>query len=337
MRPRGGIIGATIAPSTTAASGVWHVREAEAFSRAGAWPAMPGAPTGVTGTAGASQVSLTWTAPASNGGYAITDYRVQYSSNSGSNWTSFSRSVSTATSATVTGLTNGTAYVFRVASVTFGVGGYSSNSASVTPSVAITPTAVLLTSGTSYTVPTGATSMKAWAVGSGGGKTAGGGNYGAGGVAYKTWAVSGGQSVAYTVGNYNRSGWNGEASTVTFGGTTVTGNGGTNNSAGSFSGGDGGAAGGLNTDYEDSGGAVGGNAAARTGCFRRPATDVSGLLAAVALAGGKKVEDCGSLAAFGSGAVSQKNNMKDAGLGGGGSHGYTGQPPGDGAVVLYFT
>jgi hypothetical protein len=126
MRPRGGIIGASITPTQTAASGIWTVREAEAYARSGAWAALPGAPTGVTGTAGNAQVALTWTAPAATGGYAITDYTVQYSSNSGSSWTTFSRSASTATSATVTGLTNGTAYLFRVAAVTvMGTGGYS--------------------------------------------------------------------------------------------------------------------------------------------------------------------------------------------------------------------
>ena len=37
---------------------------------------VPGAPTAVAGTAGNGQVALTWTAPASNGGSAITGYRV---------------------------------------------------------------------------------------------------------------------------------------------------------------------------------------------------------------------------------------------------------------------
>ena len=103
------------------------------------WPttSVPGAPTGVTGTAGNAQVSLSWTAPASNGGASITDYTVQYSSNSGSSWTTFSRSASTATTATVTGLTNGTAYVFHVAAVnSAGTSSYSTNSSSVTPAAA---------------------------------------------------------------------------------------------------------------------------------------------------------------------------------------------------------
>ena len=74
----------------------------------------PGSPTGVTPTRQNSQVLLSWSAPASNGGSALTDYIIEYSSDSGSNWLTFTDSVSTSTSTTVTGLSNGTGYVFRV-------------------------------------------------------------------------------------------------------------------------------------------------------------------------------------------------------------------------------
>jgi uncharacterized protein YkwD len=97
--------------------------------------AFPAAPTSVLAAAGNAQASLTWTAPSSNGGAAITNYIVQYSSNNGSSWTTFNRSASTATSATVTGLANGTTYVFRVAAVnSVGTGAYSATSNSVTGS-----------------------------------------------------------------------------------------------------------------------------------------------------------------------------------------------------------
>jgi len=93
----------------------------------------PSAPTALTGSAGNAQVSLSWSAPALTGGASITDYTIQYSSNGGSSYTTFSRSASTATSATVTGLTNSTAYLFRVAAVnSAGTGSYVV-SASVTP------------------------------------------------------------------------------------------------------------------------------------------------------------------------------------------------------------
>jgi titin len=64
---------------------------------------------------------------------------IQYSSNSGSTWTTFADGTSTATSTAVTGLTNGTAYIFKVAAVNaVGTGSYSSNSSSVTPAGAPT-------------------------------------------------------------------------------------------------------------------------------------------------------------------------------------------------------
>ena len=108
----------------------------------------PGAPTAVTGTAGDMQVSLTWTAPANNGGSAITDYVIEYSSNSGSTWVTFSDNTSTSTSASVTGLTNGTSYVFKVAAKnSAGTGNYS-GSPSVTPAtIPDAPTGVTGTAG----------------------------------------------------------------------------------------------------------------------------------------------------------------------------------------------
>ena len=103
---------------------------------------LPPAPTSLTASAANAQVSLSWTAPTVLAQTPITDYVVQYSSNSGSTWTTFSDGTSTATSATVTGLTNGTAYVFRVAAVNgVGTGTYSSATSSVTP-VAFTPSSV---------------------------------------------------------------------------------------------------------------------------------------------------------------------------------------------------
>jgi hypothetical protein len=95
----------------------------------------PGAPTGVTGTAGNTQVALTWTAPTNTAGSALTSYAVQYSSNGGTSWTTaIANTASTATSYTVTGLTNGTAYVFHVAATNaVGTGTYSASSAARTP------------------------------------------------------------------------------------------------------------------------------------------------------------------------------------------------------------
>ena len=179
--------------------------------------------------------------------------------------------------------------------------------------------------------------MKAWAVGGGGpGGPWSNSAAGAGGCAFKTWAVSG-ATVSYVVGAA------GGNSTVTYSGTTITGNGctsGLNLTGGSFSGGDGGAQGGAGESFGDgdaSGGAVGGNGTKQS-CGRKVATDVSGLLAAVALAGGKATEDCGSTAAFGSGSATGKYRPgKVAGYGGGGANPNYGATAGAGAVVLYLT
>jgi len=212
------------------------------------------------------------------------------------------------------------------------------------------PLAVLLTYGTTYTVPVGATTMKAWAVGSGGvGNNDTGIGFGgnAGGCAYKTWTVTGGSSVAYTTNAII--GFDFFSSTVTYGETTIIGNGatlGSTNTPASFSGGDGGASGGLAAEIAYTnmcGGAVGGNGTPVEPCRRQPATDISGLFAALTLAGVSTTETCAASAAFGSGGQDEKYGpTKTAGLGGGGvgnyqNWGLAGTPPGAGAVVLYFT
>src|SRR6202040_4390668 len=89
---------------------------------------LPGAPTIGTATAGNAEASVSFTAPASTGGSAITSY----------NATCGSQSVSgTASPITVTGLSNGTSYTCTVtASNAQGVSAPSAASNSVTPSSA---------------------------------------------------------------------------------------------------------------------------------------------------------------------------------------------------------
>ena len=110
---------------------------------------VPGSPTAVVAVRGNASLAVTWAAPASTGGSPITDYQVKYSSNGGSTWTNFVHPVSTATSLTVTGLTNGTAYVIKViAKNAAGSSLPSANSAPVTPAtVPGIPTAVVAVSG----------------------------------------------------------------------------------------------------------------------------------------------------------------------------------------------
>src|SRR5262249_32855115 len=93
---------------------------------------LPGAPTGVAATGRNASVALSWSAPASDGGAAITSYRItpyvggvaQAPLDTGSPSTSYP----------VTGLLNGTAYAFPVAATNaVGTGPASSPSGSVTP------------------------------------------------------------------------------------------------------------------------------------------------------------------------------------------------------------
>ena len=87
----------------------------------------PGAPTDVAGGQLNTSVSLTWKAPLATGGANITDYVVQYATSAGGAFTTFNDGVSAQLSTTVTGLTNGTPYFFRVAAVnSYGTSAYSS-------------------------------------------------------------------------------------------------------------------------------------------------------------------------------------------------------------------
>jgi fibronectin type 3 domain-containing protein len=97
----------------------------------------PGAPTGLSATAGDAQVTLSWKAPSSDGGEKITSYDVF--EGSAANFKASSPAASSSgTSVTVKGLTNGKTYYFEVAAVN-GVGaGPASGSVSATPAAAIT-------------------------------------------------------------------------------------------------------------------------------------------------------------------------------------------------------
>jgi len=101
---------------------------------------VPSAPQSLAVIVGDTQVSVSWAAPADNGGTAITGYYVQYATNS-----AFTTGVSSlisvsGTSTTVTGLTNGTPYWFRVGARN-----------QVTNAVSSTTSSAYVTTATSYT------------------------------------------------------------------------------------------------------------------------------------------------------------------------------------------
>lgn len=218
---------------------------------------------------------------------------------------------------------------------------------------------LFLTSGTSYVVPSGFTTAKIWAIGGGGGGggvattdgTAAGGG-GGGGVAYKTFSVTPGQSISFSIGSGGSGGTGandgsaGGSTTATYGGVTITangGNGGTFNTAanasgGSYSGGDGGAAGGAGAGASGekgggSGGAIGGiagTAVSLAGNVGAASSDVSGLFAALTLIGTYPVVS-GGTAGSGSGPANAALGGNATGFGcGGGSAGWYGGVGGNG-------
>ena len=101
----------TVAATNAVGTGADSAASAPVTPRAGA--AAPGAPTAVTGHAGDGSVALTWTAPSDGGGAAISSYRI--TPYTGTTAQTAVDTGSASTSATVPGLTNGTAYTFKVA------------------------------------------------------------------------------------------------------------------------------------------------------------------------------------------------------------------------------
>ncbi len=87
--------------------------------------------TGLTLTSGDGQISVSWTAPG-NGGSAITGYDVEYRTSPSGTWTDASDS-GTDTTHTKSGLTNGTAYDFRVRAVNAEGNGDWSDTETATP------------------------------------------------------------------------------------------------------------------------------------------------------------------------------------------------------------
>ncbi len=106
---------------------------------------VPGAPSGVSATAGDAKASLTWAKPSEEGGSPISAYKI--TPFIGSTAQAPITTPSAATSYTVEGLTNGTAYTFTVAAINAsGAGPASSPSAPVTPQAAGAPNPTIVLS-----------------------------------------------------------------------------------------------------------------------------------------------------------------------------------------------
>ncbi len=118
----------------------------------------PGAPTDVSAVPAAQSATVSWTAPADAGGTGITGYLVEALTGG---TVADSVEVGAVTSTVFGGLTNGTAYTFRVSAINaVGTGDASAPSAAVTPSgVAARPSAP---SGTTVTGTSGATATITW-------------------------------------------------------------------------------------------------------------------------------------------------------------------------------
>ena len=78
----------------------------------------PGAPTGLTATAnGTTQIDLSWTAPADNGGRVITGYKIEISPNGTDTWTDHAATSGTGTTYAHTGLAASTNRHYRVSAI----------------------------------------------------------------------------------------------------------------------------------------------------------------------------------------------------------------------------
>lgn len=77
----------------------------------------PSAPLNLVGTSDTNAVQLSWDTPTAPGSSAITDYLVEYGTSAGGPFSVFADGATTGTATTVTGLTNGVAYYFRVTAI----------------------------------------------------------------------------------------------------------------------------------------------------------------------------------------------------------------------------
>ncbi len=217
---------------------------------------------------------------------------------------------------------------------------------------------VVLTSGSSYTVQSGFTQAKVWAIGAGGGgggAGGAGGGGGSGGVVYKTWSgLNSGDVISYSLGSGGNggsgsgaTGATGGSTTVTYKGVTITASGGsggrgdssTVSTGGSFSGGDGGASGaGSPAVSGDTGGSSGAAIGSVSGVSNGAnggngvnSSDVGGLFTTLSAVGGYPTTSGGSAGGSGNNGGQTNHGFAATGFGcGGGGAGWWGGNGGNG-------
>ena len=120
-------------------------------------PNVPGAPASLNGAPGDTQVTLTWTAPGSDGGSAVTEYQYRVSDDAGSTWSPDWTDVpdgsdsgtdrSDERSYTVTGLDNGVLHTFEVRAVNVVGEGAPATATSTPVTVPGAPASLMATAG----------------------------------------------------------------------------------------------------------------------------------------------------------------------------------------------
>jgi hypothetical protein len=142
---------------TVTATNAMGTSSASSVSNSVTPASTPGIPTNLAATVGDNEISLTWSAPSSNGGSAITDYVIQYQLTSGGSWATFVDGVGTTAATTVTSLANNNSYDFRVYAKNIVGQGSASAVASSTPG---SPAQVLIQSFSDLIVPGIATAVR---------------------------------------------------------------------------------------------------------------------------------------------------------------------------------